>query len=444
MTTPPRIIAGVGLLLLVTYLGAMVLFPKPDGRVVFGDAAHYFVQLRSLVYDRDVHFTNEYARLYGVDGPLPELEWIFTDLTPTGYVRNYMPVGPALLWAPLFLLFSGVQLAASRLGLASRPDGFDWPLQLVPGITGVLAATAAALITWRMTRRLVDDWSALVGVLGAWLGSHAIYYSLVSPSYSHAPSMLTGAVFFSTWLSTRHTQSVRTAILLGGLAGLCALMRWQDAIFALVPAIEVLGWRAPIRTRVAALAAAGAAFLVVFSPQMAVWHVIYGQPLAIPQGPSFMQWTSPHPIAVLFSDNHGLFSWAPVLLLSCAGLFAAARREPAWRLPLAVVLLVSWYVNAAVADWWAGEAYGARRFLSLFPLFALGLSVWVARAAAWTRLWLVRGGTVGTFIVLNGLLLLQYQLFMKGLRDIAPYPAGLALWLDRFVVPFRLLRWLFE
>jgi hypothetical protein len=41
-------------------------------------------------------------------------------------------------------------------------------------------------------------------------------------------------------------------------------------------------------------------------------------------------------------------------------------------------------------------------------------------------------------------LLLQYQLFLKGWREIAPYPNGAyGLTFARFVVPFRLLgHWL--
>ena len=70
-----------------------------------------------------------------------------------------------------------------------------------------------------------------------------------------------------------------------------------------------LGPRAPRRQpRVVA------SWLVVFSPQMVVWFVLYGRPFTVPQGPSFMQWTSPHPLAVLFSDSHGLFVWAPLLV----------------------------------------------------------------------------------------------------------------------------------
>jgi len=47
--------------------------------------------------------------------------------------------------------------------------------------------------------------------------------------------------------------------------------------------------------------------------------------------------------------------------------------------------------------------------------------------------------TAVVFVGLNFLLLVQYQAFIKGLRDLAPYPHGFyAMWIARFVVPFRL------
>ena len=166
----------VGAVLLAGYLlGTSVFFRKPEGRVVVGDATHHFVQLRSLVFDRDLQFRNEYVRLYGLSGGERDTEWIFSDLTPTGHVRNYMPVGPALLWAPLYLVGVSLLTALSWLGLTTPPDGFEHVLQLVPGVTGVLATTMAALMTWRLTRRWTTPAAAAIATLSVWLGSHALY-----------------------------------------------------------------------------------------------------------------------------------------------------------------------------------------------------------------------------------------------------------------------------
>ena len=152
-----------------------------------------------------------------------------------------------------------------------------------------------------------------------------------------------------------------------------------------------------------------------------------------------MQWTRPHLVAVLFSDNHGLVTWAPLLALALLGLARFVTRHTGPGVPIASVVLLSWYVNAAVADWWAGEAFGARRFLSLFPLFALGLGCWLSpRARERLSAWNV--GVVVAFVLTNALLLLQYQVFMKGRGDLAPYPSGwVDMWVTRFVVPLRLV-----
>jgi hypothetical protein len=434
-----RAIAGVGGLLLIAYLVAMTAFPRPDGRVLVGDAVHHYVQLRSAVFDRDLHFQNEYVRIYRLQGGEPGTEWITRDLTRTGHVRNYMPVGLAILWAPAYLAAALVQSLLALAGAAQTPTGYERPFVLIPGVVGILAVTVAAWWAYRTARLFVPPRPAFLGVLGVWLGTHALYYSLVSPAYSHAASMFAASLFLWRWLSTRERMARRHAIEWGALAGLAALMRWQDALFCLIVAVDVLRWRTDWATRLSALALSALACLVVFSPQILVWQTLYGQPLAVPQGPAFMQWTSPHPIAVLFSDNHGLLTWSPLLLLSLLGLWRCLGRSRDLRWPVIAIVVGSWYVNAAVADWWAGEAFGARRFLSLFPLFALGVSVWLHGRGGTDRARL-RLAAVAALSAVNGLLLLQYQVFMKGRIDISPYPHGaIDMLVTRFIVPFRLL-----
>lgn len=438
-----RAILAGGLICTLAYAAAILGFPKPGGRVVTGDATHQFVQLRSMVFDRDLHFQNEYVHLYGLqDGPVEGTEWIFSELTPTSHVRNYMPVGPALLWMPLYLIATAILWMWAAVTGAAPPNGFEPWLQLTGGLTGVWASTVAAMITWRWIAS--TEWRAAGAwaIGGLWLGSHALYYTLVSPTYSHAPSMLAGALFFSYWWSRRDTPGLSAFAISGALAGLAALMRWQDALWLALPAWQAIRWNVSWDRRVGAVIAAGAGWLMVFSPQMYVWHVLYGSALTVPQGATFMEWTSPNLVAMLFSDNHGWLSWTPIVVPAILGLIGMARRDRALVVPFVFILFSAWYVNASVADWWAGEAFGARRFLSLTPLLAVGLAAWLCASTG--RPSRPRVVVVMVLIALNGLLLFQYQVFMKGWRDIAPYPRGLVdLWLTRFVVPFRVLGRLF-
>ena len=440
---PGLVIALIGCLFAAAYSSSLVLRPKPNGRVVMGDALHHYVQLRSAVFDHDLHFRNEYVRLYGLEGGEPGTEWVY-DGTSTGHVRNLMPVGPALVWMPLFLMTTAAVWIGNLAGGAYPLDGYGRLFQATAGLSGIAAATIGVWFSYLAAARVFPVRAAIWATLTLWLASSAVYYSLISPTYSHAASLLATSAFWLIWMKTRPGAGRYAA--LGALTGVSALMRWQDAILLVPIALDLLlthrrgeiSWRQLPGFGI--LAVAGAA--IAFIPQMVVWSAVYGQPLAMPQGEGFMRWTEPAMIDVLFSDFHGLFTWTPVVVLAVAGIVPLWKRSPELALGAITFLALSWYVNAAVADWWAGEAFGSRRFVSCFPVLALGLA---ALADRW-RHSLRRIATLSIVIIAHTfLLLVQYQAFMHGLRDIAPYPRGAYnLWLARFVVPFDLVKKVLE
>ena len=98
---PGATLTIIAVVFAVAYAASLILIPKPDGRIIMGDAVHHYVPVRSLVFDRDLHLRNEYLRVYKFRGDEPEATWL-SETTPTGHVRSYMPVGPGLVWAPAF------------------------------------------------------------------------------------------------------------------------------------------------------------------------------------------------------------------------------------------------------------------------------------------------------------------------------------------------------
>ena len=445
---PGRTIVAVGVTMALAYGASLVLLPKRDGRIVVGDAGHYYVYLRSAVFDRDLHFRNDYVRLYRLKGGEEDTEWVYRP-TATGHVRNMMAIGVPILWAPLFLCVTLGVWVARLLGSAYPLDGFGALFQASAGFSGILAATIGAWLTYRFTAHVYGIRIGIWSTLAVWLGTNAIYYSMISPTYSHAASMLVLSAFFFRWATTFDRQTAGRYAQLGALAGLATLVRWQDAVFLIVPLIDVIwhvragaagrsprvGWRKGILN----LAVCGIAWIAVFSPQIAVWMVLYGQPVAMPQGSEWMQWGNPRVAAVLFSDWHGLFTWTPLVALAVIGLIPLWQRDRRMAAGMIAAFLVSVYANAAVIEWWAGEAYGSRRFVSCVPIFAVGFAALVERMQRHTT---AMAALAATLVVLNGLLLFQYQLFMHGLRTVAPYPIGAYnLLFARFVTPFKLIGW---
>ena len=438
---PTQLLVGIGLVFALLYAASLVLMPKPDGRIVMGDAVHHYVQLRSAVFDGDLDFRNEYVRLYRLQpGENAGPKWLF-EPTVTGHVRNYMPVGPAVAWAPAFLLTSlGVWLA-HLTGSAYPLDGYGRWFQAAAGFTGIVAATFGSWLAYLTATELFGKRSAIWATLTIWLASSAVYYSVISPTYSHALSMLAVSGFWFAWVRTLGRQTLRRYLALGGLAGLSALMRWQDGVLLVVLVLEACWhWRTSSFRGVAGrILAAGVGAAIAFIPQMIVWTVLFGRPLTVPQGAGFMRWSDPALLSVLFSYNHGLISWTPVIGVALVGLLLLARRRSLVGLAALIFFAASWFVNAAVADWWGGEAFGARRFLGCYPVFILGFAAVLEAVARTTRF---SAAIAAAFISHTFLLLLQYQAFMHGLRNVVPYPGGFTeLWIARFRAPIDLAIW---
>ena len=447
---PGRVILAVSLIIGFLHAGGYaVRSARP--RIVRGDAVHYYVYTRSLVFDRDLDFENDYKGLYGLDFSVepPPAGFAFEfGRTPTGLVRNYMAVGTPLTWLPLYLGVSGAVAVWNWAGGQYPLDGFGLVFQSVPAISGLVAGGLGLWFAFLLCKELAPEESALAGTLGAFAGTSYLYYMLVAPSYSHAVSACVSSGFFLFWWRTRHQTGAWRYVWLGVIGGVLTLVRWQDGLALTVAVFDVAvqgrllpSWRRRLAFASSRLAVTALSSLAVFTPQMIAWYVLYGQPFTIPQGSDFMRWSAPAIRPVLLSPLRGLFSWTPLAAAGLLGVPCLWRRSRRLAVTVAFFFLASIYVNAAVVDWWAGEAFGARRFMSCFPLIALGATVLMAASGGVGKAARV---AVAALVCANLLLLFHYELFMLGYRSLAAYPDDWStLWIDRFLTPVKLLASLF-
>jgi hypothetical protein len=184
----PTALLAVGLVFAAAYWIGLAVLGKPDGRIVAGDAVHYYVYVRSLIFDWDFQFENDYLRLLHLAPDDPTAARLYRP-TPTGHVSNMMSIGPALLWMPAILALSLVVRVANLFGVGYPLDGFGRAFQAAAGFSGIAAATGGALLSERLCRGLFPGARTAGPTLTIWLGTSALYYSLVSPTYS---------LFFST------------------------------------------------------------------------------------------------------------------------------------------------------------------------------------------------------------------------------------------------------
>ena len=170
--------------------------------------------------------------------------------------------------------------------------------------------------------------------------------------------------------------------MVGIAGGIAALVREQDALFLAVPlgllaadAIATGSWGAAIRRAAVTVAIA----VAVFVPQLLAYRAINGA-----FGPSRlvtrkMMYTSPHFLEVLLDPGHGLFVWAPVLLVAAIALAViAVRRRDVVSGVLLLALLLQVWINGSVDSWTQAGAFGSRRFVGATVVFAWGLAAAVA------------------------------------------------------------------
>jgi hypothetical protein len=122
--------------------------------------------------------------------------------------------------------------------------------------------------------------------------------------------------------------------------------------------------------------------LLCLLPTFISRYVIYGSPLEsgyIPLGD--WAWRSPHLLAVLFSSNHGLLVWTPVVLLAVIGLVILWLREPRTGTPVLAAAVAFYLLIACYPDWAGISSFGNRFFISLTAAFILGLGVLLDRVA---------------------------------------------------------------
>ena len=374
------------------------------------DAVSYFSYLRSLAFDRDLDFTNEWAH-WGYD-PTP--------LTPTGLRTNVHSIGPALLWSPFFVVAHLFVLVAGKLGVAQySADGFSVPYWRAAGIGTLFVALSGCLLLFSALARTYGRWIAATCVAVASLSSFIVYYIIVLPTMAHGLAF--GVAAAGLWAMDRVAlePSRRNWVILGVLCGLLCLVRWQAAVFLLMPA--ALGVAQLLRRRITLgpLLLASAAAIAVFVPQLVAWRILYGRFVTLPQGAGFIDWTSPHLVDVLLSADHGLFTWSPIAVLGVVGLLVLTRSQAllGWS-GLAVVLVNAW-VCGGVRDWAASDAFGARRFDFVVPILALGLA-----AGAHALVSLVRAKPA-LVPVLLGLVFVVWNLaFLRGFQRGALQPTA--------------------
>jgi len=379
----------------------VITLPLITPRIYASDEVQYFAYLRSLWFDHDVSFENEYQHFWdaGVARSPGFHETYLERQTETGRRISFATIGAAILWSP----FYAVADALVGMGVANGGvrDGYGPVYVRAVAFGSAVYGWLAIVLGWAMAHRLGLRRGALAAALAVWFGTPLIFYMYIAPPMAHACQAFAVAAFLFTWLHVRERWTVGGGAALGATAALMVMVREQDLLIALAPAADWLlaWWRAPDdtlgapRRRLAGHAVAAlAAFAIGYAPQLLAYLALNGYPFPSRLVIRKLNWFAPHAFGVFASPEHGLVFWTPLALLAVIGLAAGVagwfgwaarptltrRRESASTAWLALCFLLAVlsqiYVAGSVESWTVAGAFGQRRFVGLSAVFLVGLA----------------------------------------------------------------------
>lgn len=393
---------------------------------VRGDGVGYYAFARSILIEHKLDFRQDWLRANAsfrmdridADGQIAPSQY-----TVTGHLDNHFSIGPAILWAPFLVAAHAGVLLWDHFGGHIAADGFSRPYVLAMSFGTAFYGFLSLAISFALARRFVPARWAFLATLAIWLGSSLPVYMYFNPSWSHAQSAFCVALFVWYWLRTRSKRNVAQWVLLGVLGGLMMDVYYPNAFLLLFPALEsVASYWSDLRRRLVANAAHlllnnlafSAAVVGAFLPTLITKKIIYGS--YFDTGYNY-HWhlDSPAFFQVCFSSDHGLFTWTPILILSIAGLFFLQRYDRRFSWYSLGIFAAFLYFIGCYPDWDGLSSFGNRFFISLTPLFVIGLAACfdlIGRTLRVRHGTILSAGVTAALVLWNAGLIFQWGLHL--------------------------------
>ena len=211
---------------------------------VRGDGVGYYAFARSMLIEHRLDFSKDWLaantsfRMGRTDaqGNIAPAEY-----TTTGHLDNHFSIGPAILWSPFLVVAHVSVLLCDHLGGQIPADGFSKPYRVAMAVGTAVYGFLALVISFGLARRYVPERWAFLATLGIWFASSLPVYMYFNPSWSHAHSAFTVALFLWYWIRTRPARTWGQWIVLGAIGGLMMDVYYVSGVLLLLPLLESLG-----------------------------------------------------------------------------------------------------------------------------------------------------------------------------------------------------------
>ena len=345
---------------------------------IFADGRYYYSITRSIVKDWDIDFENDY-KFFDIQMP----EGI------SGTPINFYPPGVSFFWIFGFWLAGGV-VQILDIFIKIDTSGLGFIYQLSTALTSIFLGLFGLFLVQKIASKFFSKTASLLATFSLFSTTNLLFYIAVEPINSHAVSFFVSAFFVYYFLNYSHShpelisgskkipKPVRNDkgyyLTLGIIAGVAGLVRTQDLLILILPAIHIiLKQRHDFRLLTTYILLLTSGAFGAFLPQLILWKYFYGTYLISPYLEFGFNFLHPQIKHVLFNLQNGLFTMTPAIALAFLGLFLI-KNHYSLKFYSLLYFLLQLYLISSWNAYSQGGSYSIRMIITTYPLLSLGLA----------------------------------------------------------------------
>ena len=345
------------------------------------DAEGYYLYLPAIFINHGFENLNVQTKINDIEvyKPYPGTNKVFTKYT----------CGVALIESPFFLLARAYCALFGSDSVAS--DYYVGPYMVSIIVADSFYLALGLFILGILLLNISSLFVTVSTLLIIWLGTNLLYYTSYAIGASHVCSFFLIGCFITIVPIMYKRWMFQFTIIAAILFGLIVLVRPTNIVvgfyFVLYDVYTISQLKARVRLLIGKwrhLLIFPVLGFIVFTPQFIYWHYISGHYLLYSyQEEGFVFWNNPKIFSVLFSPLNGFFLYAPLMLLSMAGLVYSIKKRV---LSCWAVLAIFCTTDYICGSWWFwnfGTSYGFRPFIDFFPILALQMAFFLRPIAQW-------------------------------------------------------------
>ncbi|MBC8487639.1 MAG: hypothetical protein H8D45_16535 [Bacteroidetes bacterium] len=344
-----------------------------ENRVIWQDVISYYSYLPATFIYKDIslEFINDGTGFYS------DKFWPLK--TPEGKYVIKTTMGMSFLYAPFFFLG---HVAANVLGYPAT--GFSMPYIFLLVMSSIFYFSLGLYFLRKVLENYFSQKVVIFTLITIVFGTNLYLYAAIEAAMPHAYLFSLFAAFIYLTIKWYKNPKVKSAILIGLVAGLITLIRPSNVIILVFFFLWDVKSFSDLQKRLLLflknpkfIAALVLCFFIILIPQLAYWKFATGRWCYYSYSDEGFFFLNPQIINGLFSYRKGWFVYTPVMLFAFTGLALSFKKFRTFFFPTLIFIILNIYIITSWWCWWYGGSYGNRAFIDSYAILAISYAVFI-------------------------------------------------------------------